>query len=320
MRKEIILCTSLLLALNVYSAELRGAEGAKKLSGTITLSGAWALYPMAVKWGEEFRNLHPEVKIDISAGGAGKGMTDALSDMVDIGMVSREIYPAEVAKGAWWVSVVKDAVVPTVNAENPFLAKLLKRGVTREEFINIFITGQVKQWQQLLGSEAKAEIHVYTRSDACGAAETWAKYLGKNQENIKGVGVYGDPGLAEAVRKDLLGIGYNNINFAYDAKSDLPIRGLQILPLDINGDGKIGKDENFYQTRKEVMAAIAADKYPSPPARALHFVGHGVPKKELVVEFIKWVLTDGQKQVPATGYIALSEAKLQEALGKLKGQ
>ena len=23
-----------------------------KLSGTITLSGAWALYPMAVKWGE----------------------------------------------------------------------------------------------------------------------------------------------------------------------------------------------------------------------------------------------------------------------------
>ncbi|MCX6348527.1 MAG: phosphate ABC transporter substrate-binding protein, partial [Candidatus Aureabacteria bacterium] len=38
---------------------------------TISLSGAWALYPMAVKWGEEYQKTHPGVKIDIAAGGAG---------------------------------------------------------------------------------------------------------------------------------------------------------------------------------------------------------------------------------------------------------
>ncbi len=37
----------------------------QELSGTITLSGAFALYPMAVRWGEEFKKLHPNVKIDI---------------------------------------------------------------------------------------------------------------------------------------------------------------------------------------------------------------------------------------------------------------
>ena len=50
---------------------------------------------MAVKWAEEFRKIHPKVRIDISAGGAGKGITDALAKVVDLGMVSRDIYPQE---------------------------------------------------------------------------------------------------------------------------------------------------------------------------------------------------------------------------------
>ena len=40
------------------------------LKGEIQLSGAFALYPMVVRWAEEFRKIHPEVRIDISAGGA----------------------------------------------------------------------------------------------------------------------------------------------------------------------------------------------------------------------------------------------------------
>jgi len=71
---------------------------------------------------------------------------------------------------------------------------------------------------------------VYTRSDACGAAETWAKYFGAKQEELKGTAVYGDPGVAEAVRKDLLGLGFNNLNFAYDLKSGKPVAGILALP------------------------------------------------------------------------------------------
>ena len=59
--------------------------------GTITISGAFALYPMMQRWAEEFHTIHPGVEFDISAGGAGKGMTDALSGAVDIGMISRDI-------------------------------------------------------------------------------------------------------------------------------------------------------------------------------------------------------------------------------------
>ena len=76
------------------------------LKGEISFSGAFALYPMVVKWADEFRKLHPNVRIDISGGGAGKGMTDALAKVVDLGMVSREIYEVEAQKGALGFAVV----------------------------------------------------------------------------------------------------------------------------------------------------------------------------------------------------------------------
>ena len=89
------------------------------------------------------------------------------------------------------------------------------------------------------GIPSTAAIHVFTRSDACGAAETWAAYLGKKQEDLGGVGVYGDPGLADAVRRDPLGIGFNNVNFAYDPKTLEPVDGLAVVPIDLDGNGTI---------------------------------------------------------------------------------
>ena len=65
----------------------------RQLKGNITISGAFALYPITVLWANEFMKLYPDVEIDISAGGAGKGMADVLNGMVDLGMVSREINP-----------------------------------------------------------------------------------------------------------------------------------------------------------------------------------------------------------------------------------
>lgn len=289
-----------------------------KLKGTITLSGAWALYPMAVRWAEEFRKINPEVRIDISAGGAGKGITDALSNMVDIGMVSREIYPGEVKKGASAFAVAKDAVVAVINAANPSLDAILSKGLKKETGNNIWITGMYKTWSQAFGTKGSVPIHVYTRSDACGAAEVWAKFYYKKQEDLLGSGVYGDPGLALAVKKDKLGIGYNNIGYVYDSKSKKQLQGLRIVPIDINGDGKITPDENFYDSINNLIEAIASGKFPSPPARELFFVTKGKPQKEVVRKFLIWVLNDGQKYVNEAGYITLSKEKISGELKKVQ--
>ena len=295
-----------------------GRTDQKPLTGKISISGAWALYPMALKWAEEFQKANPGVKIDVQAGGAGKGIVDVLAGMVDFGMVSRDVHPQEVEKGALPIAVTKDGVVATISEKNPFLIDILKKGLTKSHFLDIWITGKITTWGQVLGTQDKAAVHVFTRSDACGAAETWAAYFGKRQEDLDGVGVYGDPGLAEAIRRDTLGIGYNNINFAYDAKRLRPVSGIAIVPIDLDGNGKIDARESVYATRDDITGAIAKNIYPSPPARDLYLVAKGKPKNRAAVEFLRWVLTDGQKYVPETGYIPLSKEKLAEGLNKIK--
>lgn len=280
------------------------------LEGEISISGAFALYPMTVKWADEFKKIHPNVRMDISAGGAGKGIADALSDMVDIGMVSREIYPEEISKGAFSISVTKDAVVPVISASHPLLNSILIIGLKKSVANDIWITGKYKTWAEAFGIKTATPIHIYTRSDACGAAEMWAKYLGKKQEDLLGVGVFGDPGLAQAVKKDPLGIGFNNIGYAYDAKTKKQIPGLRVIPIDLNNNGKIDSDENFYESLNDLINAIATNKYPSPPARELYFVTKGKPKNPAALAFIKWVLTEGQKYVHESGYIEIPKEKL----------
>ncbi|MCJ7661704.1 MAG: substrate-binding domain-containing protein [Anaerolineales bacterium] len=286
------------------------------LVGTITISGAWALYPMVIRWSEEFQKIYPNVAFDISAGGAGKGMADALAGAADIGMVSREIYPEEVARGAFWVSVTKDAVFLTVDENNPVWDVLHKQGIKQQTLIDIYITGEVVNWGQVTGNSDNSDlIHVFTRSDACGAAATWAKYLGGAQEDLLGVGVYGDPGLLLAVDKDPLGMGYNNLNFAFDMDTGLPVTGVHIVPLDVNENGQADPDE-IYDTKVQAVEAVASGRYPSPPTRDLNFVTQGQPVG-LIKSFIVWVMTDGQGYVEEVGYIPLQEDMLSEELAKL---
>lgn len=292
------------------------ADG-EELSGRISLSGAFALYPLAVKWAEEFQKLHPDVKIEIDGGGAGKGMTDALSHQVELGMVSREVKDEEVAKGAVAFAVAKDAVAPTINEKNPHYAEIVKHGITQEQAKAIWIDGTLKTWGQLLGTSDTTPIAVFTRSDACGAAETWAAWFGKHQEDLKGEGVNGDPGVATAVTSNPLAAGINNIGYAYDNNTLKPLKGIRILPIDVNGNGKIDPDEDFYDDKGKLSQAIADGKYPSPPARDLYLVSNGVPDDPIVVAFLKYILSDGQKLNASAGYIPMSKEKLQKGLKTL---
>jgi phosphate transport system substrate-binding protein len=288
-----------------------------KSNTTITISGAFALYPMVVTWSEEYHKLHPDVQFDVSAGGAGKGMSDVLSGAVEIAMVSREVRAEETSQGALAFGVVKDAVVATVNAKNPLLDRLLATGLTPETAAKIWMTQEITTWGGLLGTDDTTQIHVYARADACGAAEVWALFLGGNaQEDLKGTAVQGDPGVAEAVRQDTLGIGFNNIGFAYDPSTGAPVEGLRVVPIDLNGDGKITSDEDFYAEKSGVAAAIADGRYPSPPARPLYLVTKGQPNAASTA-FLRWVLTDGQAMVDAAGYVKLTDETLQASLGKL---
>lgn len=327
MKKIIIsvcIFSSLLMAGCSSKGEVkRDANGKEVLSGYITLSGAFALYPLAIQWANEFHRLHPGVDIDISAGGAGKGITDVLADQVDIAMVSRELKPQERQRQAVAFAVAKDAVVATINASNPVYKELMQVGLTQKVAQGLW-NGSIHTWGQVLAGKgsasnpsASSKVNVYTRSDACGAAETWAAFLASKQEDLKGTGVFGDPGIAETLQKDVNGIGFNNIGYAYNDKTHLPTKGISVLPIDVNENGKIDDDERFYDTMDQLMKAISEGKYPSPPARNLYLVTAGNPQNPIVKAFLKYIITQGQKLTAPAGFINISQEQQKEELKRL---
>ena len=308
---------TLILAACGGTATQAPADG-DPLSGIIAVSGAFALYPMMTVWAEEFHNLHLDVQFDVQGGGAGKGMTDTLAGAVDIGMISRIIKPEEEAQGAFWVSVTKDAVFPIISADNPFAAEVLARGIPQETFAGIFVTGEITTWGEVIGKpEVTEEIHVYTRSDAAGAAEMWARFGGGDaQDDLKGIGINGEPAMVDTVLKDPQGIGFGNLNSVFDLSNGNIVTGVIVPPIDINGNGQADPEE-VYTVKQDAFGAIADGTYPTPPARFENLATKGKPTG-LVLAFIEWILTDGQQYLQQAGYVPLTPEQQTESLQKLK--
>src|SRR3990167_6689593 len=147
------LISSLVVIGVLLSSYAMGFAEDKELEGTVTLSGAWAIYPTAVAWAEAFQKIHPKVKIDISAGGAGKGAADAIAGLVDIGMVSRDPDPSELKKDIQAVYILKDAVYPIISDKNFFREDILKKGLNRRAFSEIYISGTKTTWNEILGQK-----------------------------------------------------------------------------------------------------------------------------------------------------------------------
>jgi phosphate transport system substrate-binding protein len=330
MRRKTFTLLSILIALSMLlaacgsadedpqAASAGGAPAQENLSGTIAVSGAFALYPMMTVWADEFQKLHPDVQFDVQGGGAGKGMTDTIAGAVDIGMISRSIKPEEESQGIFWVPVTKDAVFPIISDANPLKDRILAKGISQEIFSRIFITGEIKTWGEAIGDPSVTDlINVYTRSDSAGAAEQWAKFSGgKAQDELKGIGINGEPAMVDTVLKDPLGIGYSNLNSIFDLSSGSMVPGIVVPPIDINTNGQADAGE-VYKVKKDAFTAVANETYPSPPARFENLATKAKPTG-LTLAFIEWILTDGQQYLEQAGYVPLTPEQQAESLAKLK--
>ena len=267
-----------------HRAEVFAADGS---SGSITISGAWAIYPTVVAWAEAFQKKYPGVRIDVSAGGAGKGAADTIVGLADIGMVSRDPDPAELQKNIQPVYILKDAIFPVISEKNFYLQELSAKGIKRQALADIYIAGTATRWGQIIGIKADKPIHVYTRADSSGAAASWAAYFGKKQEDLRGVGVYGDPGLLDAVKRDPAGIGYSNFGFVFTREGPV-LPGLKVVAIDMNENGKADPDE-ICETRSQAVAAITAGRYPATRKNYFFIRKNAAP---LVGEFIRFALSE----------------------------
>ncbi len=316
---------------------------------TVQINGAGATFPYPIysKWFSEYNKLHPNVQINYQSIGSGGGIRQVTNQTVFFGATDGPMTNDQLLAAPGKIlhfPTVLGAVVPVynlsnVNAELKFTGQVLA---------DIFL-GKITKWNDPAIAKLNggvnlpgADITVVHRSDGSGTSYIWVDYLAKMSPEWKskvgvntsvnwpvGVGGKGNEGVAGLVTQTPGSIGYVELIYALQNKIS-------------NGSVQNMAGEFVKGSEPSVTAAAAAAAMQMPADFRVSITnapGKGVypissftwlllyenPKDKnqatIMVNFVKWALTDGQKYCGPLGYAPLPDAvaKLEmAALGRIR--
>ncbi len=313
------------------------------------INGAGATFPNPIysKWFSEYNKLHPAVQINYQPIGSGGGIRQITNETVFFGATDGPMTNEQLQAAPGRIlhfPTVLGAVVPVYNIQG--VETPLK--FTGTVLADIFL-GKITKWNDPAIAKLNAgvklpgnDITVVHRSDGSGTTYIWADYLAKVSPEWKqkvgvntslkwptGVGGKGNEGVAGLVRQSPNAIGY--VELIYALQNRIDYGSVQ------NAAGKFVAASLDTVT---AAAAAAAAKMPAdfrvsitnapgenayPVSSFTWLLLYENPKNKaqakVMVDFVKWALTDGQKFAKQLGYAPLPESvvKLElAALAKIK--
>lgn len=115
---------------------------AKGLSGDITIVGSTSVQPVIEAMSEAYRELNPDVSIEITAPGSGAGVTAAIDGTADIGMASRELSDEEQDQVTETAAIAVDGIAVIVHNDNPL------EDLSLEDIAGIYL-GDLTSWNDV---------------------------------------------------------------------------------------------------------------------------------------------------------------------------
>jgi phosphate transport system substrate-binding protein len=288
------------------------------LKGSFLISGAYALYPLMSRMADEFMLIHPGVKIELKRVPAGEGIRDLLAGKCQLAMISRPLTEEEINAGILEIPVAKDGVAVIINQKNPNIDKILSQGLSPDELMTIFSSGKQLAWGEVLGDDSKDKITVFIRTDESGAADIFAQFIYKKSSDLLGTEVIGDDEMIKSIQGNPLAIGFCNFSYAFDASSGERTTDIQIIPTDLDFDNKIDRVEVPFSNLEEAHRSLWLGFFPDQLCRELSLGSIGKPTDPAVLEFLYYVLGEGQSNVNQSGLCPLNNVYLKYALNFLK--
>jgi phosphate transport system substrate-binding protein len=293
-------------------------EAKSEIKGNFTISGAFAVYPVISRMADEFMLIHPGVRIEVKRAGTGEGITDLLTGKCQLAMISRPLDEEEINAGILLIPVAKDGVAPIINQGNPNIDKIMSQGLSPDELMQIFSSGMQLSWGEVLGTDSKDKITVFIRADESGAADVMAQFIYKKSSDLRGIGVNGDYEMIKSVQENPTAIGFCNFSYAFDTTSGERIKDIQIIPVDLDFDNKIDRVEVPFINLAEAHRSLWLGFFPDQLCRELSLGSMGKPTDPAVLEFLYYVLGEGQSNVKQSGLCPLNNVYLRYALNFLK--
>lgn len=299
--KKLTLVSLLLIAAGTTFAQSKTQEP-NSSQKVVVVTGARFSYKLVEKWIDEYTKSNPGVQIIVEARGSADPLKyDILAEVYE--------HPSEIKDKRQYINVGRYAVLPVATASSSFAKVYAQEGLTKQHITQIFFHDIFADKEK--EKTIKASYTVYTRLQKAGVPMIFSKYFGYEQKDIKGTGIAGaDTHLIKALLRDSTGVTYLPTPMIY-SETGRPIEGLAVIPIDINGNGKIGDDEKFVDQFGNVVSKLesaAPNQIRNIPIDYLHLSVDKVNASPEAIAFLKWVSENGQKDLHAFGFL-LPEAK-----------
>jgi phosphate transport system substrate-binding protein len=310
-----LICSALLL-LACQRGDTEKSKSEVK-TGTLEICGAYALSPLVQAWATAYQRTYPELKVNIHPVGSAIGLTNLLEERCDMAMISGEIHPGA-GETIRAFPVARMGVVLVINKANPSYDVIRRKGLTRSAIAGLFTNQNLVTWGELTEDANHDPVHRYIRSDSAGATDVIAHFLWCMPADLTGKGISGENAMVEAVSKDPLAIGYCNFISAIDPAKGVFVPGIAVVPLDLNCTRNIEPPEAFYDSVLTLRRAMWTGRFPCSLVRDLYLATKGKPGTFESVDFLGWVLTEGQDMIEKQGYIPLRSHQIRMALEALE--
>ncbi len=324
------------------------AAGASLTAQTIKITGAGATFPNPIysKWFSEYNKLHPNVEINYQSIGSGGGIRQITNRTVFFGATDGPMTPDQLLAAPGKIlhfPTVLGADVPVYNlsgvAELKFTGPLLA---------DIFL-GKVTKWNDAQIAKVNpgvnlpsTDITVVHRSDGSGTTYIWVDYLAKVSPEWKtkvgvntsvnwpvGVGGKGNEGVAGLVQQTPGSIGYVELIYAlqnkisYGSVQNSAGEFLKATEAGVTKAAEAAAAKMPADFRVSITNAPGAGVYPisSFTWLLLYESPQDKAQAKIMVDFVKWALTDGQKFAKELGYAPLPKNVVDmemQALAKIK--
>jgi phosphate transport system substrate-binding protein len=291
-------CGILLLLL----ASISLAFGQQKESGVVKIRGTRLAYPLINKWIVEFKKVYPNIQVSIAP--------SAPADSIDFTIAAYALTGKELTGTRSGVAFARYLQLPVANSKRPDLAPLQAHGFSEADFRKLYFTPETPTF--FASAQNPSPITLYTREKPACAAKTFATHFDHDPKAIQGVGVKGDDqDLAKAVKADVNGISFNNLGFIYDLNTRHVVEGLAVIPLDLNENGKVDKEEQWYGSLDDVIAYIEKTNDNAFVTENVNFLFNKNASNAAAGIFLHWALTQGQQFNHALGFLSFDDPTLQ---------
>ena len=294
----------LLFSLFIYSTAF--AAETVSVKEPIVISGTKFTYPLIEKWIAEYEKVNPNANIKLAA-------KANASQPADLSIIAHQPGQNELQPNQEIVYAGRYALLPVTNNNNPLLAITAKKGLNKKELDKLFFEVVDYDSDEPV-QKSKFKANIYSRDNQACASTALAGYFGHVSSEIRGKKVFGDDiYLLSAIKKDSIGLTYNNLGYLYDVVSRNLKEGIALLPLDLKKEAKTIQSGNL----DEVLSVLESTKVETIPVEKIGFIYSQQNAKKELSAFLKWVLTDGQKFNHEKGFLNLDKQALAEQESRL---